>query len=113
MSVRMRHTRGHTGNRRSHHALKSMSIVKDAETGNFRLPHRVDEVSGTYRGKQIAKPMVVKVKDKKARAGTHHDHPNTAIPVTAKQEEKGAPGIVGKIAEAARPRSRSGFGGGA
>ena len=54
MSVRMRHTRGHTNNRRSHHALKSTNIVKDKETGNLRLPHRLDETTGMYRGKLIA-----------------------------------------------------------
>jgi ribosomal protein L32 len=111
MSVRMRHTRGHTGNRRSHHALKNTKIVKDVVTGNFRLPHRIDEISGTYRGNQIADAMVIKTKEKKARDGSHHEHAHSQIPVTAKQEEKGASGIVGKIAEATRPRSRSGMGG--
>src|SRR3989338_10805940 len=56
MSIRMRHTRGHTGNRRSHHALSEMNVVKDTESGNLRLPHRVDEVTGMYRGKQIFSP---------------------------------------------------------
>jgi ribosomal protein L32 len=109
----MRHTRGHTGNRRSHHALKNIKIVKDGETGNFRLPHRVDEISGTYRGKQVADPVVKKEKAKEARQGTHHEHEHNQTPVAPKFEEKNAPGIVGKVAEAARPRSRSGMGGGA
>ena len=60
MSVRMRHTRGHTGNRRSHHALKQTLVVKDAASGALRLPHRLDETTGTYRGKLIVSPTVKK-----------------------------------------------------
>lgn len=60
MSVRMRHTSSHTRNRRSHHALKDRAIVKDKESGALRLPHRLDESTGMYRGKLIA-PKKVKV----------------------------------------------------
>lgn len=52
MTVRMRHTRGHTRNRRSHHALAKPALSKD-ESGNFHLRHRMANVSGTYRGRKI------------------------------------------------------------
>lgn len=75
MSVRMRHTSSHTKNRRSHHALKNRAIVADKESGALRLPHRLDETTGMYRGKLIGKPKKkeVEVKDaptavKKAKA---------------------------------------------
>ncbi|OHB06036.1 MAG: 50S ribosomal protein L32 [Candidatus Zambryskibacteria bacterium RIFCSPLOWO2_01_FULL_47_33] len=52
MTVRMRHTRSHTKNRRSHHALSKPSLSKD-ELGNFHLRHRLSKTSGTYRGRKI------------------------------------------------------------
>lgn len=72
MSVRMRHTRGHTGNRRSHHALTAKKPLVN-ESGKLHLPHRLDETNGTYRGKQIVE---VKTKLPKAKlpTGTHHEH---------------------------------------
>jgi len=60
MTVRMRHTRAHTNNRRSHHALADVSVVADKESGALRLPHRLDEITGMYRGKLIAIPKVKK-----------------------------------------------------
>lgn len=106
MTVRMRHTRGHTGNRRSHHALKTRVIVADKETGNLRLPHRIDEVTGMYKGKQIAEPKKVKAVKKESGKGTkhdhvHHDHDHKAETVAAEVVEK---------KPTARPRSRSGMG---
>lgn len=59
MSVRMRHTSSHSKNRRSHHALKNRVVVKDKASGALRLPHRLDESTGMYRGKLIA-PQKVK-----------------------------------------------------
>ena len=59
MSVRMRHTSSHTKNRRSHHALVETGIVKDKESGNLRLPHRLDEKTGMYRGKQIVSKVTI------------------------------------------------------
>ena len=52
MVVRMRHTRGHTGNRRSHHALAKPALSKD-ESGNVHLRHRLVPASGSYRGRKV------------------------------------------------------------
>ncbi len=52
MVVRMRHTRSHTKNRRSHHALAKPAITKD-EAGNTHLRHRVSKATGTYRGRKV------------------------------------------------------------
>jgi ribosomal protein L32 len=46
----MRSTRSHTGNRRSHHALKNPAITADKETGVIHLRHRASAVTGKYRG---------------------------------------------------------------
>jgi len=53
MVIRMRHTRAHTGNRRSHHALKANTIVTDEKTGNSHLRHRASTDTGMYRGRQV------------------------------------------------------------
>ncbi len=53
MSVRMRHTREHTRNRRSHHALSEVSLTRDKKTGAPARRHRVSPITGMYKGKQI------------------------------------------------------------
>lgn len=53
MVIRMRHTRAHTRNRRSHHALTANSIVTDAETKTQHLRHRACLETGTYRGRKV------------------------------------------------------------
>lgn len=52
MVVRMRHTRSHTKNRRSHHALSKPALSKD-ESGNIHLRHRLSKATGMYRGKKV------------------------------------------------------------
>ncbi|MDQ3089763.1 MAG: 50S ribosomal protein L32 [bacterium] len=47
----MRHTRGHTNNRRSHHALAKPALVK--EGSGISLRHRVNPTTGTYRGRKV------------------------------------------------------------
>lgn len=116
MSIRMRHTRGHTNNRRSHHALVETNIVKDKESGNLRLPHRIDEVTGMYRGKQIFTPKVksehkTKVKGQSTEPVAKHVHEH-AQEVHSNAEAKASKGIFGKVATGGRPKARSGFGGG-
>ena len=53
MSVRMRHTRGHTRNRRSHHSLTEPRLSKDPETGELHVRHRVNMTTGRYRGRLV------------------------------------------------------------
>ena len=114
MSIRMRHTKGHTANRRSHHALKDMNIIKEKESGNLRLPHRVDEATGMYRGKRIFTPRVKAVKGEKVKgvstapaATPAHDHTHEH----ANAEAKSSKGFFGKVAAGGRPKARSGMGG--
>ncbi len=117
MSIRMRHTSGHTRNRRSHHALKQMNIVKDKDSGALRLPHRIDETTGMYRGKQIFTPKIkakketkIKGPDTEPKTEKHvHEH---STETHANADAKASKGIFGKIATGGRPKARSGFGGG-
>ena len=65
MSIRMRHTRGHTGNRRSHHALKAHSLTK-CECGAMRVSHRACPVCGRYNGR-VAVDLAAKAQAKLAK----------------------------------------------
>lgn len=119
----MRHTRSHSKNRRSHHALAANAVVADAESGELRLPHRLDESTGMYRGKQILPPSVMKKKaarikrvDRSRLEHTHEEIPASpeqqAIPaekVENKQEKK--TGVMGRFTKG-KARARSGMGGG-
>lgn len=121
MTVRMRHTSSHTKNRRSHHALVEGAIVKDKESGNLRLPHKIDEVTGMYRGKQIAAPKAVAKKGKKEGRGERSQvevvdttpvaKKNDAVAKEAKKEVKKS-SVMDKSTKG-RSTTRSGFGGGA
>ena len=112
MSIRMRNTSGHAGNRRSHHALKNITIVKDKESGNLRLPHRLDEATGMYRGKQIFTPKAkrahepkVKGPDTEPKAKHEHEHAHEAH---ENAEAKASKGVQGKVVGATtRPKARS------
>jgi large subunit ribosomal protein L32 len=61
MVVRMRHTRAHTANRRSHHALKALNLTSCPECKAVIRPHRVCDSCGHYKGK-----LVIKSKAKQA-----------------------------------------------
>lgn len=67
----MRSNRSHTGNRRSHHALKNIALSKDAKSGAVHLRHRASAVTGTYRGHQVVNvaKRLAKV-EKKAKANS-------------------------------------------
>lgn len=53
MSVRMRHTRAHTANRRSHHALKAVNLATCSKCKSLRPGHTVCTTCGTYRGRTV------------------------------------------------------------
>lgn len=73
MVVRMRHTRAHTRNRRSHHALKAMNLGV-CECGAPRVSHRACASCGRYRGRVVVDLAAkaakkAKAKGDKAQAG--------------------------------------------
>ena len=41
--------------RRSHHAIKSLNVIEDKDSGEPRLSHRIDLSTGMYNGRQILK----------------------------------------------------------
>ena len=71
MVIRMRHTKSHTANRRSHHALKETSFDKCSNCAALKRRHNVCIACGFYRGKKVV-DMIKKVekKQKKAKAKT-------------------------------------------
>ena len=77
MVVRMRHTRAHTRNRRSHHALVGKSFSTCVDCGAQHLSHHVCMACGKYRGRVVidvlakkAKLLKKKADAKKAKTGT-------------------------------------------
>lgn len=66
MVVRMRHTRSHTGNRRSHHALKARVFGACSNCGKAKETHIVCKACGFYRGRATL-DVVKKVEKKQAK----------------------------------------------
>ncbi|MEY2664806.1 MAG: Ribosomal L32p protein family [Candidatus Parcubacteria bacterium] len=54
MVNRMRATRAHRDNRRSHHALEEARVSKDKD-GVVHLRHHASLDTGMYRGRQVLK----------------------------------------------------------
>ncbi len=69
MVVRMRSTKSHTGNRRSHHALTSTSFSVCENCKALKRRHTVCVSCGYYRGKKVM-DLVKKTekRQKKAKA---------------------------------------------
>lgn len=61
----MRHTRAHTKNRRSHHALTNPTLSKDA-SGTLHIRHRAT-LDGMYKGRSVAGDPVKKVAKKQGK----------------------------------------------
>ncbi len=68
MVIRMRHTRAHTANRRSHHGLSGPRLSTCAKCGTMHLRHRVCVNCGTYRGREMTNVLVKT--EKKAKKAT-------------------------------------------
>ncbi len=66
MVIRMRHTRSHTANRRSHHALKTPVLATCANCGAKHRPHHMCLDCGFYNGRMVV-DMAAKKKAREAR----------------------------------------------
>ena len=53
MVNRMRATRAHRDNRRSHHALDDVRLSKCPNCASMHLRHTLCTICGTYRGRKI------------------------------------------------------------
>ncbi|MBP6060498.1 MAG: 50S ribosomal protein L32 [Candidatus Pacebacteria bacterium] len=69
MVVRMRSTKSHTGNRRSHHALVATNFAKCDNCQALKKGHTVCSACGFYRGRKVL-DLIKKTekKQKKAKA---------------------------------------------
>lgn len=87
MVVHMRHTSGHTRNRRSHHALKvaRFETCKDCKTKH--LMHRVCTNCGKYRGRVVI-DVLKKATKRAKKAGTAVPAAPKEKAAKAKKEEK-------------------------
>ena len=53
MVVRMRSTKSHRNNRRSHDSLSFPAVTLDKNTNVSHLRHRASTVTGLYKGRQV------------------------------------------------------------
>ena len=69
MSVRMRVTRSHTGNRRSHHGLTAPRLSTCADCGEMHVRHHICDNCGKYRGRVVVDvALQIERKEKKQKA---------------------------------------------
>jgi len=87
MSVRMRHTREHTSNRRSHHALNAPRLSKCSKCSEMHLRHRMCGNCGTYKGKEIVDVLAKVMKKEKKMKAKMNDN-STKNVETQKKEDK-------------------------
>ena len=67
MSVpKKRRTKSSRGNRRSHHALKEITLSKCPQCGRAVKPHTACTFCGAYKGEEVVK---IKTKDTKKKEG--------------------------------------------
>ena len=72
MVIRMRHTRAHTKNRRSHHALTAPALATCAHCGAAHRPHHMCLECGFYKGRQVI-DLAAKKEAREARLKAKRD----------------------------------------
>ena len=82
----MRVTKGHTGNRRSHHHIKTPRLSKCSNCGAYHLRHRVCPECGHYRGKMVV-DVVAKQEKKLKKLNAESLKTNESAKAEEPQEE--------------------------
>lgn len=92
MVVRMRHTRSHTANRRSHHALKAPALAVCKNCSATHRPHHMCLECGHYNGRQVmdltAKKEARQARQQMKRAAQGVPTTDHTPEVEAKEEKK-------------------------
>ena len=90
MTVRMRHTRSHTRNRRSHHALGMPRLSTCPKCSALHLRHKMCTNCGTYRGREVVDVMKRIVKKAEKMKNQSESQAQTTTPEVEKSanEEK-------------------------
>ena len=90
MTVRMRHTRSHTRNRRSHHALEMPRLSTCPKCSAMHLRHKMCTNCGTYRGREVVDVMkrVIKRAEKAKQNTPAIAETTTATPEKDAKDEK-------------------------
>lgn len=99
MVIRMRHTRAHTKNRRSHHALTAPTLAVCSNCGAKHRPHHMCLECGYYKGRQV-----LDLAGQKAARAARLQQKREAI---SAQAESIAPNEATKVAEAAAPETET------
>lgn len=92
----MRHTRAHTANRRSHHALKAPALATCSHCGASHRPHHMCLECGFYNGRQVidleakkeARELRMKEKREARKAAVTDLTPATPAPVESSEDKK-------------------------
>lgn len=93
MVIRMRHTKAHTANRRSHHALKAPALSVCKNCGALHRPHHMCLECGFYKGRQVidlaakkqAREARMKAKAERIRAEQGEQEPEASAEAEQKQ----------------------------
>ena len=106
MSVRMRHTREHTANRRSHHALKPAQLVVCDHCQARKQSHRVCMSCGYYKGRATI-DIVGKQKAKAtAKAGKTSPENKEKVTTNAAKGDTKAKAANAQAASAPKTKTR-------
>jgi len=85
----MRNTKGHAGNRRSHHALEELRFSNCPKCNALHLRHKACNGCGNYKGREVIDVMKkVLKKEKKNEAMKEASKQNTSEKKPEKKEKE-------------------------
>ena len=98
MVIRMRHTRAHTKNRRSHHALETPTLAACSNCGAKHRPHHMCLECGYYKGRQVM--------DLAAKKAARAERMKAKREAISAQNESIAPTEATAVSEAEAPEQK-------